>query len=214
MMNALGQGLTEGGVIYRPDIEKFNKENEGYVPSPNGLWEVGPMYYLNPHFLRGISEVEGTSLIKIFFDGLPLLPKGEYKIIYMLRDVEEIQSSIDRVEGHLKKTGVSRVFSETFPFTVYRPYKQIDIDHVLGICEMRQDIDLQFVNYRDVIEDPLTVFKSLDMPIDVEKCAAVVKPELYRERNEHSKDGDEGRYAEGVDRQGRTEAPVRKAGQQ
>lgn len=196
MMHALKEGLTEGTVIFRPDLEKFNTEKDGYIPNPQGIWEVGPMYYYNPKFLREIQQFD-IGLIKIFFDGLPLLPKGEYKVIYMLRDVEELQSSIDHVEEHLTAMKVSRDFERPFPFSVYDEYKQEDIDHVLGICEARDDFDMHFVNYRDVIENPRAVFEGLNMPIDVDTCVATVEPSLYRFRseNEHSENGDKRAHA-------------------
>lgn len=198
MMNALQKGLNEGTVIFRPDLEKFNTEKDGYIPNPQGIWEVGPMYYYNPKFLREIQQFD-PGLIKIFFDGLPLLPRGEYKIIYMLRDIDELKRSVEHVEKHLVNMKVNRDFDRPLPFSVYDDYKQEDIDHVLGICEARQDFDMRFVNYRDVIDDPRAVFESLEMPIDVDKCVETIERKFYRfreDRNEHSENRNDGAQAE------------------
>lgn len=190
MMKALYTGLREGAVLYQPGQERFNVDTGEYVPNPDGLWEVGQAYYSNAKFLR---EIPDGSLLKILYDGLPCLPKGNYKVIFMLRDEEEINASCNRLDEHLEQTGVGANPARIGAFDVFRPYRQDDIDHVLGICEARSDIELIKLNYRDVVEHPYEAFSSLGMPIDAEKAASVVKPEYYRfkreEINVHGKSG-------------------------
>lgn len=184
MMGALKAGMTSGAVLYQPGLEKFN-QGEGYKPNPDGLWEVGQAYYMRPKFLRIIPD---ESLVKILYDGLPNLPqKIPYKIIFMTRDEQEIHASCDRVDAHLRYQGVSENPPTNFNFDVFRPYQQIDIDHVLSICDARNDVDLITLPYSDVIERPLDVFsaiKDFGFPLDPSAAAETVKPEFYRLKKE------------------------------
>jgi len=187
MMYAIFQGATSGGIVSQPDFEKLNfKGHDGYKPNPEGLWEVGQRNYFNAHFLRNIPD---ESFIKIFFDGLPCLPKRDYIIIYMHRDEEEIKASLARVERHIEENSRTESSSKlgTQPhttFSVYgREYNQENIDHVIGICEARSDINLIQLNYKDVVTDPLTAFEMLanaGLPIDPAICASTIDSDYYR----------------------------------
>jgi hypothetical protein len=196
MMHALSFGSTGLDMLAAPSMEDNNPEFEGYKPNPNGLFEVGIVRYLEPRFLRKIPD---NCLVKILFDGLPNLPQipgvdNLYKIIFMSRDVDEIKRSCDRVEQFRQDLNIAAdsfedsplEITRILPFSCFRPYNQEDIDHVLGICSVRRDIDLTFIDYAEVIDDPLSVFtrlKSLGWPIDPEKCASVIDPKLYRTRS-------------------------------
>ena len=190
LMQAIYKGTKTLGLMVA-DIEAWaylvdHKRTDGYHPNPNGAYEVGTMAYQEPAFLRSIPP---SSLIKILFDGLPILPRGEYKIIFMERDVEEIRASIKRVKEYLKDGDTtSEELTKYLPFSCFRPYNQVEIDHVKGICEARSDIDLTVVNYNDVINDPLKEFsrlQALGWPIIPGVCAGTIDEKLYRSRNGH-----------------------------
>ena len=184
------KALYAGGIpaIYRPDldVEANPESDENYQANPGGLFEVGPGYYLNAKFLReGIAD---ESVIKIMFDGLPALPAGAYKIVFMLRDPEEIQASLERMDSHLSKHDIKPTADWPAPFNCFRPYKQEDIDHVIGICDLRADISLIRINFKDVIEHPgheLETLRLFGFPIDVKKAVAAIDSKLWRTRNEH-----------------------------
>lgn len=180
MMQCLHHGLKKGQVCYTPDLEKANKHKDGYISNPGRLLEIGRNFYMNSLFLRQIPD---WSVIKILFDGLPNLPKGDWKVIFMDRDPEEIVRSVARSDQHLRSIGVPENTNDKTTFNCFRPYQREDIDHVLGICEMRKDIDLRIVKYIDMIYNPVETLRSLDMPIDEEKAASKVKPKYYRFRN-------------------------------
>ena len=188
MMQAIYSGMKHGGIVFQPHMEDFNPDPvDGYIPTPGKLWEVGRGFYKNAAVLRGIPD---DSLIKILFDGLPSLPKGEWIVIFMLRDEIEIRASYARSDTHVRAAGIPENPQTQHTFDVYRPFKQEDIDHVLGIMEARQDVQLIRLNYRDVIEDPELWFHMLNtngLDLDVEKAAAEVKPEYYRFRKENLK---------------------------
>jgi hypothetical protein len=180
------RAMHDGGLqcLVQIDQEKLNT-GEDYIPNPDGLWEVGQTYYTSPKFLRLMQDGD---CVKILFDGLASIPKGEYKVIFMHRHVDEINLSIERVDKHLRSQGIPENKMMLRPFDVFRPYNQDDIDHVLGICEARSDIELIQVQYRDVIENPIMVFEGLKkrgIPINVEKSAAIVNQNYYRSRKIH-----------------------------
>ena len=182
MMKALHKGGLP--VISAPGQDKIGaNEIDGYVPSPSGVYEVGQMWYMRPKHQRLIPD---NALVKILFDGLPHLPKGEYKIIWMVRGVKEIKASCERVDRHLRQEGVKEHPERTYPFDSFRDYSQEDMDHVLGICKARTDMEAIEVHFRDVIGYPGIVFENLKkihgIPIDVSKAVSVINRKHYRYR--------------------------------
>lgn len=187
-MRAIQNGLLSGAVLYQPGQEKIGDGDEGgYTPNPSGLLEVGQWYYQNAEFLRQIPD---ESVVKILYDGLPNLPRGDYMVIFMERDPEEIRASCDRVDRHLRQVGVVENPARDYVFDCFRPYRQDDIDHVLGICEVRADIRLHRVNYRDMVDNPVETFRGLArtnlgrplLPIDPERAAEIIDSKHYRFR--------------------------------
>jgi len=190
MMQSLHAGGL--GVIHVPAMEQANPFSDGYAPNPGGLYEVGLGAYMNSRVLRCIRD-GNRGAIKILFDGLPNLAKGDYKIIFMERDVDEIDMSTKRVDKHIlsQSGGQRRLASRAdeitaiLPFCVYRPYNQEDIDHVLGICEARKDMEVIKVNYADLIDNPISIFEYLvkcGIPVNPDDAAKVIDPQLYRVR--------------------------------
>ena len=184
------KALYEGGIpaVYQPDldVEANPKSDENYQANPGGLFEVGAGYYLNAEFLRKIPD---DSVIKIMFDGLASLPYRDYKIIFMDRHPDEIQASLERMDSFLKRHDIKPGADWPSVFNCFRPYKQDDLEHVLGICEARSDMDVIHVFFRNVISNPGHEFETLRLrgvPIDVKKASAAVNQDLYRTRNELS----------------------------
>jgi hypothetical protein len=187
MMLALHRGGL--GAVYAPDSVPGSKEINGYNPNPSGIWEVGRQYYMNAHFLRSLPD---GCLIKILFDGLVYLPQRDYKIIFMLRDEQDIQDSVERAECHLRATGVPENTGQPTPFDVYLPYNQKNIDHVVNICEVRADMQLTKVHFNDLVDDPVGTLESLELPIDIQKAAAEIDPKHRRFNNDRSSRRDAG----------------------
>jgi len=186
------KALHHGGLspILNPKMEGVNLDDDGYQPNPGGLYEVGLNQYMDMDFQRAIPD---GSVIKILFDGLPFLPHRGYKIIWMERDLDEIQASTERVDQHIRSTTkhveqpeVKRA-TYILPFNCFKPYNQIDMDHVLGICEARSDMYVIKVQFSELIRQPKRVFTTLKLmgvPINVSKSAAVIDPTLHRIRKE------------------------------
>ena len=192
--SAMMKALHVGGIpaIYMPDLEAANPDENGYRPNPGGLYEVGLNQYVNADFLRSIPD---DSVVKILFDGLLFLPYRDYKIIWMERDLEEVEASTERVDQHLIDSSDgklraaidARKITNILTFCCFRPYNQTDMDHVLGICEARSDMQVIKIQFSELIRQPRRVFTTLKLmgvPINVHKAAAVIDEKLYRVRKE------------------------------
>jgi len=188
--------LQSGGItaLIQPGQEKLNIESNGYAPNPGPLMEVGQQFYHSPKFLRILPTLDEDACVKILFDGIPGLAKGEYTVIFMERDPEEIRESLEKSDSHLKACGKKPNPMDKKPFDVFLPYDRANIEHVLGICEVRSDIDLRIVRFTDLISRPEWVLRGLPLPTGFNffKAASIVNPEYYRSRNDSSESRREG----------------------
>jgi hypothetical protein len=163
---------------------------DGYKPSKDGVWEVGRKFYSNPKVMRDFVNSQDEIAIKVFYDGLPILPKGEYTVIFMQRDPAEIIESLARVGQHtaaLKNAALTQA-NDTYPFDVYADYNPEDVQHCLDIAKQRKDCRVIEVQFRDLIEQPEKTLRSIKynpldrerVPIDIEKAVKVIDPDWYR----------------------------------
>jgi hypothetical protein len=196
MMNALCHGLEGVKMLFLRELEETWGHDariiDEYAPNPGGLREVTQMKYLDPEFLRSIPD---QSLTKVMFDGLPALPAGEWTVVFMHRDPDEINASMDKFHDYILKCGgrsgikdptaLYKEYDErVWPFDVFTPYDQETLDHVLGICEQRRDIRLFQVQHGEVLADPVAAFRKLQKQglheLDAYEAAKVVNPDYYR----------------------------------
>ncbi len=170
MMRALEAGGLNAAYSARRDGMNQQFGDEHYKPNPGGFYELEAEDYRVPDFPRAF---EGR-LVKCLFGGITRIVAGNYRIIFMRRDFEEIRQSY---EGFFStKCGIQD--EKTF---LQR------MEAAIGILRQRRDVEVWEIWYRDVVKDPLRVFKSLKdqgWPIDPLKAAAIVDPELCRFRRE------------------------------
>jgi len=164
------QALEAGGLdaAYDEIRNQMNTKwgDEDYKPNAGGFYELHGKRYAELGFPQ---KYEGR-LIKCLFAGIPKLAKGNYKIIFMTRDPEEIRQSY---EGF---------FSKPPPGRILEKYPKM-IGYITDIMDVREDMDYILMRYRDVIKNPLGAFQKLKdfgFPIDVKKSASIVDPELCR----------------------------------
>ena len=199
------RALHTGGLPALYD-EKFSgvdsePDSKGYAPNhPAGLFEVGYYNQLRPAFMRQLAMRDALYAVKITWDCLVYLPRGNWTIIFMERPSDEINASCARVDEYIRETGTEEqknqrnteliCRSTALPFSCFRPYNDDDVTHVLGAMKERRDVELLRVKYHDVIREPLTVFTMLRytplgrerLPIDIDKAASVIDSNLYRVR--------------------------------
>ena len=171
MMRALeAGGLT---AVFNPNRDRMKEVygDDKYVPNP-AFYELSRSEYLRYGFPRGY---EGK-LIKCLWGGLPkLVVVGDYRVVFMLRDPEEIRQSYEAF------------FDAEAPMEVLNNYRQVMQDSI-GLLNNRKDTAVEVFQYRQVVKAPLPHFERLAQagwPIDPVRAAAVVDPELCRFRLEN-----------------------------
>ncbi|RLF26862.1 MAG: nucleotide pyrophosphatase [Thermoplasmata archaeon] len=166
----LMQMLKAGGMPVATEEKREADEN-----NPKGYLEIeGIIDRLreNPDL---IFRYTGQA-IKIIAYGLQYLPPGDYKIIYIERDIEEVLDSIEKMIG--KKDTERDKTRKSFTRLNEKIKKEIN---------SRGDIEVLMVNYNDVIQHPEENAKKIYefigiQSLDVDKMIYSVDKNLYRQR--------------------------------
>lgn len=163
------RALEAGGldVLYNPDRDKMNTQygDEHYQPNEGGFYELNRRQYQQPGFPR----MHEGKLIKALFGGITRIVAGDYRIVFMQRDFEEIRQS-------------HQAFFSNPPHLDAEEYRE-RMDNAIGMLRVRRDVDLSVFQYRDVLDRPVEKFTELKergWPIDPEKAATVVNPATCR----------------------------------
>ena len=167
MMAALEAGGLEA--VKDGSRDDFNKSHsdDNYKPNIDGLYELDLSKIIKPDFPR---QYEGR-LIKILSEQINGISPMQYKVVFMLRDPEEIRQSCEAA------------FNRRIDVTDYQERMQA----LIRLLRNRKDMEVVVFQYRDVIENPRKYFDMLDFfgwPIDAEMAAAKIDPKLYRFRKE------------------------------
>ena len=164
------QCLVAGGLIAADDhlFDELNRiyGDEIYQPNPNGFFMLAE----DGEFRRAdfVEEYDGR-LIKIQYESILSLPPHSYRMVFMLRNPQEIYKSMLRFmpEGFGTQETATFFYDEVVGELLMRIAKRVDID----ICT---------VYYHEVVRQPLKFFSGLGWPIDVARSSACVDPALYR----------------------------------
>jgi tetratricopeptide (TPR) repeat protein len=127
-----------------------------------------------------IPEAKGKA-VKIVAQLLPKLPLGQpYRIIFMQRPLSEVIASQEKMLQRLKKKG-SKLSRQKLAETFNR-----QLGSVQNLLNNYQNIDVLYLNYHDVIANPVTaaarINRFLGNNFDEEKMAAAVVPDLWHQR--------------------------------
>lgn len=114
--------------------------------------------------------------IKITAYGLKFLPPGKYKIIYSLRNIDEILDSMEKMAKTKdeNRAETKEVFSKLNSM-------------IVNLIKERQDVEVLFSSYNDMLADPSQnvkkIYDFLDSEeFDLNKMVATVDDRLYRKR--------------------------------
>ncbi len=139
-----------------------------YIPNPNGF------YALNEDFSRpDFAEVYAGKTLKFPFQLLEKLPVGDYKVLILRRNPEDIRASMSAFMPHTpwgRDALVLDLYEEVF-------------GGLIKSLEARGDFSITVLEYADVVRDPTTAFEKLvaaGWPIDVEKAVSQVDETLHR----------------------------------
>lgn len=171
----LMQILRKGGIpiAFDDDLRPADESN------PKGYYELEGGKIIN-RLMDGVfpfDEYKGK-VIKITAYGLKYLPKGNYKIIYSERNIEEILDSMEKMSGIKDKNReeTKKIFIKLNNMIK----KQIT---------NRNDIEVLYVDYNNILSNPKNhikkIYNFLDMSdIDLAKIQEVVDKKLYRQRRQ------------------------------
>lgn len=169
MMKALEAGGLKTAYNKARDAMNTQQGDNDYQPNEGGFYELTRQEYLSPDFPMNIDG----NLFKCLSGGMPRLPNGKYKIVFMMRDPEEIRQSFEAFFHGSKLPNIQN-------------YHKM-MERVLGIMDVRTDMDVTVFQYRDVLADPIkhfTQLKEAGWPIDAQKAATIVEPTKCRFRKE------------------------------
>ena len=164
------QILEAGGMPIATD-----KKREPDESNPKGYLEIESIINKlkdNPDFVFNFKE----KALKVIAYGLKFLPKGNYYVIYVERNIEEI---LDSMEKMMDSKDEEREDTKEAFIKLNNKTKAEIIE--------REDIKVLFVNYNEILFSPKEhlneIFRFLqDKNLDLEKMMNVVDNRLYRQR--------------------------------
>jgi hypothetical protein len=145
--------------------------------NPKGYFELEGGKIINKLIDGSFSfEDYKGEFIKITAYGLKFLPPGNYKIIYSERNIEEILDSMEKMTG----------FKDTNREETRNIFLKLN-KMVKSQIEKRNDIDVLFVNYNSIINDPDKNLKEIIdflelTDVDLSDLKNVIDSKLYRQR--------------------------------
>lgn len=164
------QILEAGGMQIATDKKREPDEN-----NPKGYLEIESIINKlkdNPDFLFNFKG----KVLKVIAYGLQFLPHGNYYVIYVERNIEEILDSMEKMMDAKdeERENTKKAFIKLN-------------DKTKAEISEREDIKVLFVNYNEILSSPKEhlneIFRFLqDKNLDLEKMMKVVDNKLYRQR--------------------------------
>jgi hypothetical protein len=168
------QMLAAGGMPILTDGERTPDTD-----NPRGYceWEPAKLLPKNPEL---IEQAEGKA-VKVISQLLFALPHSrEYRIVFMQRPLREVVASQEEM---IKRRGLA----VSVPASQMIAALENHLKQVKAWLRGRENIALQYVEYRDVIEQPGEVCAVLrdflPFALDIGAMQHQVDPELYRQRS-------------------------------
>lgn len=168
MMSMLEKGGME---VLTDNIRKADEDN------PKGYFEFEKVKKIKEDS-SWLEETRGKvfKMVSMLLYDLPSFYK--YKIIFMKRDMAEMLASQRKMleregkEGNADD-GIGELFAK-------------HLKHITGWLELRPNISVLYINYRDIIDDPHRQAKMLNQFLDnrlnVERMITVIDKSLYRNK--------------------------------
>ena len=161
------QILHKGGMPVAFDSSRPPNEH-----NPKGYYELEKGKIINK-LMEGtfpIKKYRGR-FIKITAYGLKFLPPGKYKIVYMVRNLDEIMDSMEKMSGPIDRKVEKILFDKLNKFAI-------------SLMKKREDINYIIINYNEVIKNPMEEIKKLneflDEKLNINSAVKAVDPKLYR----------------------------------
>jgi len=144
--------------------------------NPKGYYEIDDIIHKLKEDPKFIYNYTGR-VTKVIAFGLQYLPKGNYKIIYIERDIEEVLDSMEKMaQIYDHQRGQTRL-----SFSLLNKCSK-------NIMRDREDIDYIIINYNQLLEYPEDVINEISDFINLrnfkkDRMLDVIDVNLYRNRN-------------------------------
>jgi hypothetical protein len=171
MMKMLGAGGLE---LATDEIRSADEDN------PKGYFELEQVKDLDKTKDKNwVAGYRGKVIKVISFLLKDLPPASAYKVVFMRRNLDEVIASQNKM---LDRRGEERGGDDEKMIGLYKTH----LRKVEFLLRQRKNYESLDVDYKQALEQPREyaerVRRFLDMPLDVERMAEVVDPELYRNR--------------------------------
>ena len=169
--------LEAGGIPPLTDeIREADKDN------PKGYYEFERVKKLDEGDTAWLEEAQGKA-VKVISALLKYLPQGyTYKVLFMRRNMEEILAS--QRQMLIRRGEPTDEVSDEELMELFAKH----LAQVQAWVDEQPDVDVLYVSYNDVMENPLAqvvrVNHFLGDTLDAENMVAVVDRVLYRQRGE------------------------------
>jgi hypothetical protein len=168
------QILDAGGIPAMTDAVRGADKN-----NPKGYFEYEPVKQLGQGDSAWLDEARGRA-VKIIAQLLPRLPKTHgYRVIFMLRDLDEIVASQQAMLARLERKGGS------LPPERMRAVFEGQL-HQVSQALRERGIPLLLVPHADCLQDPQAIAAKLQgflgPSFDAASVTATVDPQLYRSK--------------------------------
>jgi len=144
--------------------------------NPRGYFELAGGKIIN-RLMDGTFDLESCKgrIVKVTAYGLKYLPEGDYRIVYMVRDIDEILRSMQKMGAGIDEQKDRDLFGKLNTIS-------------LDLMRRRRDMKSITVPHRDLMGEPARemerVSRFLGVPFDIGAAVAAVDPSLYRNRAE------------------------------
>ncbi|MFN3146522.1 MAG: sulfotransferase domain-containing protein [Paracoccaceae bacterium] len=148
--------------------------------NPGGYYEFEPVKEL-PTNKSWVAGARGHA-VKVIYKLVYELPQDvDYRIVFMARHIEEVLASQSRM---LARSGITVPDGDN---DLFRALFTKDLAAFKGWVKTQPNIRIAYIDYRRVLDDTRAVGKDiaefLERDLDLDAFAAVVDPELYRNRS-------------------------------
>jgi len=168
----LMQALQAGGLPVATDGKREPDES-----NPKGYLEIESIIDKlrdNPEIVFSFED----HVVKIIAYGLQYLPRGNYRVVYMERNIEEILDSMEKMMNAKDEERKSTKAA----FEKLNEKSKTDISG-------REDMEVLFVSYNEILSNPTEQLEKVhrffaDKDLDLDGMVEAVDRKLYRQRRE------------------------------
>lgn len=157
------------------------------VDNPKGYYEFERVKELgNDNSWLETACGKAVKIVSPILRHLILNEKYRYKIIFMVRNLDEILSSQRKMADRFNQG------EDNIKDSILKQNYSMHLEEIKQWLEKNENIDVMYVNYADVITNPLSITEDicnfLDINLNTGEMALVIDNSLYRQRMEKSKD--------------------------